>query len=201
MASPLLGYNTNVRHHGNVFHIQTEDSGSGHGHIFTHLFADGGRIIATKKTNYAQYLGTDRYPDVVKRLMKESHKAMFIALRDGLFDGDEQAGARAIAEMPITLEEDDDLPDPGTDIDVEALEKAAEARLARARTQQRPRASLTPGKYAPTRRATTSSRPAPRTTPVPDPSSESIFGGDLLSEKSLDEVILSYLAEDLEDEG
>ena len=27
---------------------------------------------------------------------------------------------------------------------------------------------------------------------------ESIFGSDLLSEKSLDEVILSYLAEDLE---
>ncbi|MFW5921308.1 MAG: hypothetical protein ACOCUS_05660, partial [Polyangiales bacterium] len=28
---------------------------------------------------------------------------------------------------------------------------------------------------------------------------ESIFGEDLLTEKSLDEVILSYLAEDLED--
>jgi hypothetical protein len=28
---------------------------------------------------------------------------------------------------------------------------------------------------------------------------ESIFGNDLLSEKSLDEVILSYLAEDLEE--
>jgi hypothetical protein len=29
---------------------------------------------------------------------------------------------------------------------------------------------------------------------------DSIFGGDLVSERSFDEVILSYLAEDLEDE-
>ena len=44
-------------------------------------------------------------------------------------------------------------------------------------------------------RVSRSSKPAGR----PDPASESIFGGDLLSEKSLDEVILSYLAEDVED--
>ena len=35
--------------------------------------------------------------------------------------------------------------------------------------------------------------------PAPQPT-DSIFGGDLVSERSLDEVILSYLAEDLEDE-
>ena len=45
MPSPLLGYNTNVRHRGKIFHIQTEDSGVTHAHIFTHLFADGGRIV------------------------------------------------------------------------------------------------------------------------------------------------------------
>ena len=100
-ASPLLGYNTNVRHLGKLYHIQTEDSGTTHGHIFTHLFADGGRIIASKKTTYSQYIETARYPDVVKLLMKESHKAMFIALRDGLFDEDEAAGARAVAAMEI----------------------------------------------------------------------------------------------------
>ena len=45
--APLLGYNTNVRHKGKLFHIQTEDSGIGHPHIITHLFADGGRIVAS----------------------------------------------------------------------------------------------------------------------------------------------------------
>lgn len=207
-GSPLLGYNTNVRHLGKLFHIQTEDSGVSHGHIFTHLFADGGRIIASKKTTYAQYVGTDRYPDAVKKLMRESHKAMFIALRDGLFDEDEAAGARAMTEMEITL---DDAPKPaptpvsGPEVDIEALERAAAAKLAESEAQKAPPAKApprkeppaSPGRYSSTRpvaRARSSS-PAAR----PDPSSESIFGGDLLSEKSLDEVILSYLAEDIEE--
>ncbi len=210
-GSPLLGYNTNVRHHGKLYHIQTEDSGATHGHIFTHLFADGGRIIASKKTTYKDYVGTERYPDVVKRLMQQSHKAMFIALRDGLFDEDEAAGARAMAAMEIRLEEEPASgvtpiasPEPSSpEVDIDALERAAAARLAEAEAKQAPapparrEPTPSPGRYGPTRPAmpitsTRSSKPAAR----PDPSSESIFGGDLLSEKSLDEVILSYLAED-----
>ena len=40
VRSPLLGYNNNVRHQGKLYHIQTEDSGTQHAHIFTHLFAE-----------------------------------------------------------------------------------------------------------------------------------------------------------------
>ena len=193
-ASPLLGYNTNVRHLGKLYHIQTEDSGSTHGHIFTHLFADGGRIIASKKTTYAQYVGTDLYPGVVKRLMRESHKAMFIGLRDGLFDADEAAGARAMASTEITLD-GDEAAASGSD-DEDAFERAAEARLAEAEAQQAPTGAAKYGTTRPAAVAKRSSAPARPTT-----ESASIFGGDLLSEKSLDEVILSYLAEDIEDES
>jgi hypothetical protein len=218
MGSPLLGYNTNVRHHGKLFHIQTEDSGVTRGHIFTHLFADGGRIIASKKTTYEQWVGTDRYPDAVKKLMRESHKAMFIALRDGLFDEDEAAGARTIAELELRVDDEEPRPTPSSsEVDVEALEKAAAARLAESAARRLPEPEPAPPpelprqeplrptpRYASTRpvapvapAVSRSSRPAGR----PSPASESIFGGDLLSEKSLDEVILSYLAEDVEDEG
>lgn len=202
-ASPLLGYNTNVRHLGQLYHIQTEDSGSGHAHIFTHLFADGGRIVASKKTTYEQYLGTAQYPGAVKQLMKESHKAMFIALRDGLFDEDEVAGAREMAAMVITLDPNavakgkPVAPKPAAPVDVDAFERAAAERLAEANAAQAPEASTStpPGKYSGTKPAAAASSAAPR----PDPNSESIFGGDLLSEKSLDEVILSYLAEDVDE--
>ena len=84
--SPLLGYNNNVRHKGKVFHIQTEDSGVKYGHIITHLFMDGGRILKSVKTSYAEYLGNERMADIVREMMKQQHKAMFIALRDGKFD-------------------------------------------------------------------------------------------------------------------
>jgi hypothetical protein len=84
--SPLLGFNNNVRHKGRVFHIQTEDSGVRHPHIITHLFGDGGRILKTTKTSYAEHIGNEKLAETVRQMMQEQHKAMFIALRDGQFD-------------------------------------------------------------------------------------------------------------------
>jgi len=85
-ASPLLGYNNNVRHKGRVFHIQTEDSGAKYGHVITHLFMDGGRILKSVKSSYAEHVGTDRMAEVVRDLMKKQHKAMAVSLREGTFD-------------------------------------------------------------------------------------------------------------------
>ena len=84
--SPLLGYNNNVRHKNRVFHIQTEDSGVNHPHIITHLFMDGGRILKSVKKSYAEHVGAEGMQEIVRVLMKEQHKAIFIALRDGQFD-------------------------------------------------------------------------------------------------------------------
>src|SRR5579864_6443814 len=85
-VSPLLGYNNNVRHKNRVFHIQTEDSGVNHPHIITHLFMDGGRILKSVKRSYAEHVGADGMSETVRNMMKEQHKAMFIALRDGQYD-------------------------------------------------------------------------------------------------------------------
>jgi hypothetical protein len=242
VASPLLGYNNNVRHHGKVFHIQTEDSGVQHAHIFTHLFADGGRIIATKKTSYKQHLGTDRFAAVVKKLMQAQHKAMFIALRDGLFDEDELAGAREFAAREIVVEEEPkQLAQEGGSaaIDIDALDRAAasfddpvaalpappdgpitsvglesspgvaSAGRARSSSASFPRPQITaPATPAPSSRpgsgkyAATAPVAQRASSPAKEPSkprAESLFGSDLLSEKSLDEVILSYLADELDE--
>jgi hypothetical protein len=84
--SPLLGYNNNVRHKNRMFHIQTEDSGVNHPHIITHLFMDGGRILKSIKRSYAEHVGSDGLSETVRRIMKEQHKSMLIALRDGEYD-------------------------------------------------------------------------------------------------------------------
>ena len=97
--SPLLGYNNNIRHKNRVSHVQTEDSGVRHPHIITHLFMDGGRILKSVKTSYAEHLGAEKMGDLVRRMMKDQHKGMLIALRDGQFDrfieGDAPKGAPA----------------------------------------------------------------------------------------------------------
>jgi hypothetical protein len=107
--SPLLGYNNNIRHKNRVFHIQTEDSGVRHPHVITHLFMDGGRILKSVKTSYAEHVGAEKMADTVRKMMKDQHKGMLIALRDGQFDvvidGGTPAkappkGAAAAAEAP-----------------------------------------------------------------------------------------------------
>jgi hypothetical protein len=194
--SPLLGYNTNVRHKGKLYHIQTEDSGIKHPHIITHLFADGGRIIASKKTNYAQYLGTEKLSEVVKKLMQEQHKAMFIALRDCVYDEDDDASTVAAAQPEKKAEPPEQPRAPVLDLD--ALERAAEAKIAesaasKARSDPRRRGA---GRYKQT--APAHDKPV-QPSLMPDPKA-SIFNGQVLRSKSLDEVILSYLADDSSDE-
>lgn len=85
-ATPLLGYNNNIPYKGQVFHVQTEDSGSKHPHVITHLFADGGRVVSTTKTSYEHLLGGDNLSEKVRAMMRDQHKQMVIDLRDGEFD-------------------------------------------------------------------------------------------------------------------
>src|SRR6478609_4806578 len=114
VVSPLLGYNNNFRHKHRTFHIQTEDSGIKHPHIITHLFADGGRIIKSVKTTYAEHIGSTSLRDIVKELMKQQHKAMIVALRDGQFDAIiEMSAARpSIAPPPPAAIADVIVPPP-----------------------------------------------------------------------------------------
>lgn len=84
--SPQVGYNTNIRHKSQLYHLQTEDSGLDRPYITTHLFVDGGRIIATRKTDYSNLLEENNLEAIIRDLMKKQHKAMAIDLRDCVFD-------------------------------------------------------------------------------------------------------------------
>jgi hypothetical protein len=276
--SPLLGFNNNFKHKGQVYHIQTEDSGVKHPHIITHLFADGGRILKSIKTSYAQYLEEANMPEIVRQMMKDQHKAMIVALRDGRFDpgGTREVdlptgGYFANATSPGLVRKTEKAEPPKDpveraekkaseapkarksdraarlEVDVAALEKAAAGAAAAApevlpppppnviagggarphgeyanvqpgtRKSMRPPSARPPTPRAPSLRPSAApaagspsrppsgryamTRPASIfATSKPSPSNGSLFGEDLISERSLDEVILAYLAEDLDGE-
>ena len=82
-----VGYNNNVKYKDQTFHIQTEDSGVKRPHIITHLFADGGRILKSFKRPYVELVGQPDLSKHVRAWMKGQHKEMYIALREGRFDG------------------------------------------------------------------------------------------------------------------
>ena len=79
--SPILGFNHNVRYHGRVYHVQTEDSGISHNRVFTHLFFEGS-IIASKRYDYPEDVSEDQ----VKGLMQTQHKAILKELKLGVYD-------------------------------------------------------------------------------------------------------------------
>jgi len=87
----LPGFNTNVRHGGALFHVQTEDSGKAHPHVITHLY-HGGTILASEKSSYADVVDAPDLPVRVRELMDSQHHAMLKRLGTG--DLDEQIGQR-----------------------------------------------------------------------------------------------------------
>ncbi len=167
----VVGFNHNIKHKGKPYHIQTEDSGLDNPHIITHLFV-GGNILASKKTSYADIIGAESLTQVVRELMEEQHKEMLRNLVNGVYDDVDAAySAQAQAYQPGQL----------------AAERASAAQLQAGVAL--PRAPALPPEVVAARRA-----PAP---PLRGTAGDTLFGEDLVSEKSLDEVILSYLADDL----
>jgi hypothetical protein len=81
----LSGFNTNLRHRGVLFHVQTEDSGRANPHIISHLF-HGGNILASRKTEYAAMLESEALPDKVREMMETQHKEMLRGLIRGDYD-------------------------------------------------------------------------------------------------------------------
>jgi len=97
----LVGYNHNIGYKGEVFHVQTEDSGINTPHIITLLYR-GGNILASKKTSYADIVKMGNLSQVVEELMKEQHKDMLRRLKNGEFD--DKLGLEGVFETPSALD-------------------------------------------------------------------------------------------------
>jgi hypothetical protein len=168
----VTGFNHNIKYKGKVYHVQTEDSGVNNPHIITHLFV-GGNILASKKTSYADILNAENLGEVVRELMEEQHKEMLRNLINGVYDGFDISGVRHYQPGQLGSAED-----------------AAHARQA-APAVKAPQ-PVAPAAYVPPEIAAARAlQVAPKINEV---GVETLFGEDLISEKSLDEVILSYLA-------
>jgi len=195
----VTGFNHNVKHRGKPFHVQTEDSGVSNPQITTHLFV-GGNIIASKKTSYAARVGDPNLPHVVRELMEEQHKEVLRNLVNGRYDDrDEALSAQARAYQPGQLAE------PGRPAPASRAAPGSAGRSAPpspGAPPAKPAPNLTPppvlSRHAAPPPLPGHNRPAAPVDadePAIDIDADALFGEDLVSEKSLDEVILSYLAE------
>jgi len=174
----VVGFNHNFRYQGEVYHIQTEDSGMLSPNIVTLLY-QGGTILASKKTSYADITKIDNLEQVVEELMKEQHKNMLRGLKSGEFDGviaRFKAGKKVTSQVPGAAGQ-------GTPV-------SREEPVAQDSKSALPRPVIAPGNppQAPAGETPGKISAPPNTEKIPAPAVE----------VSLDEVILSYLIGDKE---
>ncbi len=77
----VMGFNTDIKHNGVVYHIQTEPrKGSG---IETTVYTRGA-VIHSLKSSYESYLGQpDFNDDKLKHLLEEQHRRVIGEIRAG----------------------------------------------------------------------------------------------------------------------
>jgi hypothetical protein len=185
-SAPVVGFNHNVQYKGKVYHIQTEDSGLPFAHYITHLFV-GGNILASKKSSYSELVpGEAPPPDLapkLRKLMEAQHKDLIKALIAGKYDsaatstfydpgklGGDAAGVKFDLMKPEagmgSVKAQPAVPAPGAALPPEVPPEVIEAR----KMKEKPRI-------------------------IDTNPNQTFFGEDLISAKSLDDVILDYLAE------
>jgi hypothetical protein len=82
----ITGFNTDVKHRGLVYHVQTEDKGPQNPLIET-LVYKGGEILASRRLPYGELIkGHDEA--AITKLMEDQHKAMMMEVKKGKFAPD-----------------------------------------------------------------------------------------------------------------
>ncbi len=173
----ITGFNTDIKHAERVFHIQTEDRGLGNPVVESLVYV-GGEILLSKKSPYKEHIKGDRVDEkVVRQIMDLQHRRIIEAIRRGRFDGamPGEFSGEPLADEPPVREE------PGPQVSAAAAAAAA--------------AILSSGS-GPIARPAAAPRPQPRQpsgavgrAPQAAPPARGSSG-----ERSLDQVIIDYLA-------
>ncbi|MCL2626014.1 MAG: hypothetical protein FWD46_04240 [Cystobacterineae bacterium] len=189
----LPGFNHNVKHKGQLYHLQTEDSGRHNPSITTLLFL-GGNVLASLKVSYAEHLDSADLPKRVRELMEKQHKQMLRNLLKGQYDKSNEAHAKywRVGQLDERAQTDEH---PALS-PAEPLAHLTQPILPSYTPPSRPPLSRSPSRSP---LPPVSSLEAEQTVVGPTASSfedeevGAVFGEDLIAEQRLDELILNYL--------
>ena len=96
----ITGFNTDVKVRGVVYHVQTEDKGTGNPLIET-LIYKGGEILGSRRLPYADLVKSPDDEAAITKLMEDQHKGMILEVKRGRFD---PTGDRTVIE-DLSLDE------------------------------------------------------------------------------------------------
>jgi hypothetical protein len=98
----ITGFNTDVKHRGLVYHVQTEDKGKDNPLIET-LIYKGGEILASRRLPYAELIRDRDAEKAIAGLMEEQHKAMILEVKRGKFAPPEEQAKEDLSLDEIVL--------------------------------------------------------------------------------------------------
>jgi hypothetical protein len=81
----ITGFNTEIIVDGRTFHLQTEDKGLGNPIVETLIYIEGGKIIASRRTNYTHLLNSKNDPSQIDEMMRKQHKEILLAIKNKTF--------------------------------------------------------------------------------------------------------------------
>jgi hypothetical protein len=98
----ITGFNTDVKHRGLVYHVQTEDKGKDNPLIET-LIYKGGEILASRRLPYSELIKDTDAEKAISNLMEEQHKAMILEVKRGAFAPPQERQAEDLSLDEIVL--------------------------------------------------------------------------------------------------
>ncbi|MEW6364417.1 MAG: hypothetical protein AB1714_07235 [Acidobacteriota bacterium] len=84
----ITGFNTDIKHKGQVYHIQTEDKGLSNP-VIESLVYKGGEILATRRSSYKDQLDEGFDEKELTKLMEEQHRRVIFDIQNGRLDSKE----------------------------------------------------------------------------------------------------------------
>jgi hypothetical protein len=96
----ITGFNTDVRHRGVIFHVQTEDKGASNPVVESLVYV-GGRVLASKRSDYTQLGYSGQGDKGIQAIMERQHRLMIAAIQGGRLDH------KLVAAEPVAENEAD----------------------------------------------------------------------------------------------
>ncbi len=124
----ITGYNTDVRHRGMVFHVQTEDKGVNNPSIETLVYV-GGQILHRRRSEYAKLLKEGGGKEEILELLEAQHHTLIDEIKTGKLDAETESRIGPLSGPIVSPEAESKpvAPDSGAQAGTE-LAASAEAR-------------------------------------------------------------------------
>lgn len=100
----ITGYNTEIKHRGRLFHVQTEDKGMGNP-IIESLIYIGGEILDSVRSSYKESVNAAGFSKAsILKLMEAQHTQVLQTIKDGQYDPKPDASSGPVGEGLVTAE-------------------------------------------------------------------------------------------------